>query len=1098
MKFTLRNSLFVLFLCFLSTVVFSQTLMDGAIVGTVVDPTNAVVTNATVTVVNTATNQTSTAPTDTTGGYRVLHLQPGTYKVTVSAPGFTNFVAENMIVEVGRPTPLEVRLSVGGRAETVMVSGEAPVLNPVQADFSTNINTTSLDDLPIFARRWSTYAMSTPGAVADGTYGLVAFRGISGLLNNNTVDGGDNNNAYFSEERGRTRITATVSQDSVREFQVNNSNFSAEYGRAAGGVVNAITKSGTNNFHGSGHLYATDSAMWAYNPFSLQSVNVNGVITPELLKPPDRRWQFGANLGGPIVKDKLFFFFNWDQQKENAPGVAAPGPTFWVDPATNGPITAATATNCNPSTTGNNLTIGQILWCRFNRVIVPSGKTPVAPPASPTVSAATAQGYIDNSMNFLGGLTGTRDRNKDQYILFPKIDWRINDKHTLTGTWNHMRWNSLNGVQTAAVVGRADWGDDFVDVDTVNGRLMSLLSNTFTNEFRTSIGRENQYETINNLQPGEPTTGPGGMSPEINISAGGTSFVFGRPYYTQRYANPLENRLQFTDIMTYAYRNHMFKWGVDVNRSHDKIDYLYQQGGVYYFNTIQDWISDNVTPSGLCTINAGTSTKPNYVLGPCYSTFSQGVGPTAYDFATTDYSIFAQDEWHVARRVTLNLGLRWEYEQLPMTIWPNNNLPQSNAHPSDPFDFGPRVGVAVDLTGDGKTVLRGGYGIYYSRMINAYIGGIITNTGSPNSQISTGSLNPCAAGPTCTSPLYPQVFSGVAAVPKPAPSVWGNTVHAPMVNQMDLVLEREIAHNTVVSGAVLMTMGYRLPFMYDANIAPATRTTTYTVNGGPDNGQTFTFPFYTTRLNPNFNQIYALNYNAESRYTGWVLQLNRRMSKGLQIQTSYTHGRATDTNQMVGTGSTTNQPLDPYNLAGENGASVFDIRHRVSFMGVYQPEISGKSVASKVVNGFSISPMFNIISGSPQNYSISGNAPSGRVGSGILGAGGTNRWPLIPRDAYLGPTVGGANLRVSRRFQVTEGKHLEFMGDVFNITNHLFPTAISSTLYQINGTTLNYCGVSATPTGCTAGMVGTVTNGNNQDRIGNTPRQWQVGARFDF
>src|ERR1700738_3561136 len=157
--------------------------------------------------------------------------------------------------------------------------------------------------------------MATPPTAPDGAFGLVSFRGISNLLNNNTVDGGDNNQAFFSEERGRTRISYVIGLDSIREFQVNASNYSAEYGRAAGGVVNAVTKSGTNQFHGSAFYYLRDSNWGARNPRGFQNILSNGVSSVVPLKPVDNRHQFGGTVGGPIVKNRLLFFFSYDQQK---------------------------------------------------------------------------------------------------------------------------------------------------------------------------------------------------------------------------------------------------------------------------------------------------------------------------------------------------------------------------------------------------------------------------------------------------------------------------------------------------------------------------------------------------------------------------------------------------------------------------------------------------------------------------------------------------------------------------------------------------------------------------------------------------------------
>src|SRR5215211_8598877 len=238
---------------------WAQSTTQGAVGGTVKDPQGAVVANASVTVKNEETNKEVSATTDDEGRFRVVQLDPGNYSVTINASGFAAFTQQKVVVEVGRVTPIEIDLGVAGAQETVQVTSEAPVINTEQQDFSTNINQTSINNLPTNGRRWSNLAILTPGTVPDGTFGLISFRGISGLLNNNTVDGGDNNQAFFSEERGRTRISYSISQSAIREFQVNTSSYSAEYGRSAGGVVNAVTKSGTNEFHGQGFFYDRDN-----------------------------------------------------------------------------------------------------------------------------------------------------------------------------------------------------------------------------------------------------------------------------------------------------------------------------------------------------------------------------------------------------------------------------------------------------------------------------------------------------------------------------------------------------------------------------------------------------------------------------------------------------------------------------------------------------------------------------------------------------------------------------------------------------------------------------------------------------------------------
>src|SRR6266478_4318081 len=322
MSTIVKLSLVIFVVLGLSAIAMAQSTTTGASGGVVTNPNKEVVAGAAVTVLNTETNKEDSATSDDQGRFKVVNLQPGTYKVTINGSGFSPYTQERVTVEVGRETSLDAALSIGAVTGTVEVTSEAPVINTTQQDFSSNINQTSINELPINGRRWSNFALLTPGSSLDGTFGLISFRGISGLLNNNTIDGGDNNQAFFAEERGRTRISYSVSQAAIREFQVNTSSYSAEYGRSAGGVTNAVTKSGTNEFHGGGFLYDRNNKWGARNPLATNTVLVNGVFTPVGIKPVDVRYQFGGTIGGPIVKDKAFFFFSYDQQRRNFPGVS--------------------------------------------------------------------------------------------------------------------------------------------------------------------------------------------------------------------------------------------------------------------------------------------------------------------------------------------------------------------------------------------------------------------------------------------------------------------------------------------------------------------------------------------------------------------------------------------------------------------------------------------------------------------------------------------------------------------------------------------------------------------------------------------------------
>ena len=351
----------------------------------------------------------------------------------------------------------------------VDVTAEAPVINTTQQDFSTNLNQTSINELPVNGRRWSNFAILTPGAVPDGNFGLISFRGISGLLNNSTVDGGDNNQAFFSEERGRTRSAYSISQAAIREFQVNTSNFAAEYGRLCGWRYQRRHQIRYQRVSRFGVLYDRDNSWGARNPNTFINRLVNGVATREALKPEDVRYQFGGAIGGPIVKDKLFFFFSYDEQKRNFPGVAV----F----ATPGYLNTVNRTT-----------------------LLARGLT-------------TAQ--IDSSLNFINSLTGEVPRRGDQRLFLPKVDWHLNQNHQFTATTIACAGSRRRACRRGATVtrDRAGFGDDFVETDSINLRLSSTLSSQLINEFRFQWADELNSQFAQPPLPGQPTTA-NGFSPQ--------------------------------------------------------------------------------------------------------------------------------------------------------------------------------------------------------------------------------------------------------------------------------------------------------------------------------------------------------------------------------------------------------------------------------------------------------------------------------------------------------------------------------------------------------------------------------------------------------
>jgi hypothetical protein len=1004
----LKASFVFAMLLSLSVVAFAQSTTTGAIGGIVTNPAKEVVPGAAVAVKNSETNKEDAATSDDTGRFKVSNLQPGIYTVTINSSGFSPFSQERVVVEVGRETSLDVVLSVGPVSGSVQVTAEAPVINTTQQDFSTNINQTSISELPINGRRWSNFALLTPATSLDGTFGLMSFRGISGLLNNNTVDGGDNNQAFFSEERGRTRISYVISQSAVREFQVNTSNYSAEYGRAAGGVVNAVTKSGTNEFHGDLFYFQRNNKWGARNPRAFQTVQTSpGVFDLVGIKPKDIRHQFGGTIGGPIKRDKLFFFFSYDEQRRDFPGLAI--------------FSSATFLNSANRTllTGKGLTNAQ----------------------------------IDTALDFLASMSGEVPRRGDQRLFLPKIDWVINDRNSFSISYNRLRWESPAGIQTQATNtrGRDNFGDDFVEVDSVNARLQSSITPTLVNEFRLQYGRDNETQFSQPPLPGEPTTAPGGRSPQVFITNG---LSFGIPDFLERAAFPDETRWQFADTVTLSHGNHNVKFGGDINRVHEKINNLRFLGGEFNYTgaqAINDFIVDYVNFRFPGTI-PGTVTCPNgttgRLRGRCYGgNFNQGFGVLGAEFNTLDLNWFVHDDYRATPKLTLNVGLRYEYQRNPDPVNVNPALPQTGNMPEDRNNFGPRIGFAYDLNGDGKTAIRGGYGIYYGRIINSAIYNALINTGvgidRAQRQVGINAGNALA-------PIFPNLI-GSGTLTIPAVQYFAPNFANPQIHQYDVIFEREIAANTIFSASYVGSLGRHLPTFVDTNLSQPDTTKTFTITGGPFGGQSFVLPIFpTTRPNTNFAQITEIRSSIKSEYNALVLQVNRRFTRGLQFQGSYTRSRATDTGQVSQTFTANNIPFNVFDLSSESGLANFDSKHKVSVSAVWSPNPFGDDnrVGRALLNGFTLAPVFYAFSGSPFSAGLSVSGAGGP--GGLNQSGGTTRFPLLPRNSFRRPKIVNVDMRLSRRFHFKEDTALEFLVEGFNIFNRTQVTNVNTTLYNVN------------------------------------------------
>lgn len=1067
-------ALSVIFLAFV-TLSWSQSTTEGAIGGTVFDKTGAVVGGAQIVVHNNGTAAEQMVTADSSGYYRVSGLQPGTYTVTINGGGLAPYKAEKVIVEVGSLTEVSPHLTVGTTSEVVDVRAEAPQINYTNPDFASTLDSTAISNLPINSGRWSDFALLTPGVVnTPSGFGLLSFRGISSLLNNNTIDGADNNQAFFSEERGRTRAGYSTPKAAIDEFQVNTSNFSAEYGRSAGGVINTVTKSGTNDIHGETYFYHRDNGFGAANAFTtLTSETSPGVFTTNNFKPSDVRRIAGFAAGGPLIKDKLFLFVTYDWYFHNFPAVAVasnPG-TFFATPS------AATI-----STLAGRL----------------------------GVTNAQATTIYNNDLAGLNTMLGTLPRTGEQTIWFPKLDWNINSKNHAEFSFDRMRWASPGGIQTAATVtrGNASFGNDFVKDTWGVAKLDTFFTNNFSNQVRFQYGRDLEFEftqppsayELANLVNAPTFTNPLGFPPTVSITNG---FTFGVPNFLNRPFFPDESRAQVADTMTWTHGKHTLKYGADISHVNDNSQNLFNGFGSYSYSSLVNYFSD---------LNA-----PNTCSGkPCYSSFSQGLGLPGLEFQTDDYAFFGEDDWKVSPRVSLSFGLRYEYQQLPKPFANliNPLVPQTGQMPHDKNNWGPRAGFALQLDHSGKTVLRGGYGIYYGRIINSAIFNALIDTAVTGSQVSL-SFTPTSAG----APVFPQVLTNLSGQGRNV-VFFDPHFQNPQIHQMDLTLERELGWSTVVRFSYLGSFGRELPGFADTNIAPSTQNITYAVvGGGPAGSGTLTEPLFLKRANPAFGSMTDIFSGINSRYDAFVVQFDHRLSHHVEFSVNYTRSRSIDFGQNESTFSDTNDLLIPITVPGaiqaEKGAGIYDTPYRITANAIAMSPWKVKGWAGWLANDWQFSPIYQIGSGLPFSLTTAGtpaivsttgatNSLVSGIGSSINGSGGANRIDVTGRDTFRMPGTWNTDLRLSKHIKFQERYDVELSGDFFNIANKQNITGVNNTGYIISNPSISHnvvnpCapGVPTTESCLTfSPTFGSFTNSNSS--IAFTPRQIQLGVRVKF
>jgi hypothetical protein len=976
----------------------AQAAATGSIEGIVTDASGGVLPGVAVVVKNMDTNVARDVVTDASGRYRAAALQPGRYEVSVTLSGFQAAPIGDIAVQIGQTAPVDVKMRPAGVSETVLVSAEAPQIDTRRTDVGNVIGQAAIQNLPINGRRWENFVLLSPGVTNDGGFGLVSYRGISGLYNNNSVDGVDNNQAFFSEARGRTRTSYSVSQAAIREFQVGISNFSAEFGRAAGGSVNAVTKSGTNKLTGEGFYYLRSDKFEARDAFGLKVDSLGNPVA----KPKEKRQQFGFGVGGPIKPNKIFFFANYDGQRRDFP-----------------------------------------VTVNFRDDLLFSGAS---------LAGCTAPGCAA-TLAYYQSLKGVYPRSGTNDVGFGKVDFNLSQKNTMSVQYNMHRWNSPNGVQTAPVisVSQSANGTDIVKTDFFVASVNTILSPAWLNEARVQVGRDFEAQT------------PNGPGPSTSVSNGPS---IGMPNFLPRPKYPDERRYEFIDNISHYMGAHGLKAGVDINYVQENLINLFSGGGVYSYANLQAIASDCPSLAQGCTplVQGAVSDGRHYNN----SGFSQAFDLRGANFQgdvyfpTTDYNAFVQDTWKFNNELTLNLGVRYEYQKLPQPGHVSVNGTVENGNPAYPAtmtfhqdknNFGPRVGFTYDWKGEHRTVFRGGWGIYYGRTSNSQISSALTNNAVT---LATYTFSPTSPG----APQYPNILTGPPTVAGSKPSInyLSPGLERPQIYEGELTVDRALGGDITVSASYLYSRGTHLPLFYDANLPAASAQVTYVLDGK----NVGTYPFYRgTRPDPNIGAAIELLDVVKSQYNAMVLQFNKRYTHGLLFNANYTLSKAKDSGQNSTTffGSFPNS-YDENNPNLDYGTSDFDRRHRLVTSAHYAPDY---------LYGVQVGVIGTFESGLPISGTISGNPPAAAsaVSGGTNGSGGSFRAPFDERNAFRQPGRKTIDLRVSKVFNVGGTRKIEALAEAFNLFNWTNFTSVTATKYTVTSSsfdpTANLVTINVTP-----------------------------------
>ncbi|HLJ90212.1 MAG TPA: carboxypeptidase regulatory-like domain-containing protein [Candidatus Angelobacter sp.] len=1012
-------------------------ITTSTIVGTIADPSGAVVPHAQVTATNTATGFARAAQSNDQGEYRIEFLPVGEYSVEASADGFKKTVRKNVVLEVDQIARVDVSMAVGAASESVEISAAVPLVNTSNVELGRTVENVELIDLPIVNRNAYSLLTLTPGVQRNDNSIVLGYPEQRTLINGGVDGGAGSVNYYLDGGANMTSLRNTgnilPNPDAIQEFRVQTNNYNAEYGRFANGVINVLTKSGTNDFHGSLFEFVQNTILDA-NDWG----NSSGT-------PPLHRNRFGGTVGGPILKNRTFFFGSYAGLREvtNTFLNGAIVPTA-LERA--GDFSLSAVKPVDP-TTGKPFLNNRIPLTRQDTVAL-NIVNQFIPAAN--LGANKWQGFIPSPYD------------ADEFLA--KVDHDLNQNNRITASY--FETSGTNTIRAGAgnlpwSRQRFDWRQhdlNLSDTWTIGPNKVNQVWINFTRNFggRLNVPGTSLADLGSSFTPqGTPSMPQLTVNGFFNLTQAISGPVAGTNFYGLR------------DTFSYTHGRHALKFGVEMSLDKDVQQTLLNNYGVFTFNGV-------VTKNALADFELGLP-----------SSLSQDA--PSFGFTNTWYTgLFVQDDFRIHPRLTLNLGLRWDIQTAPTdphnqesTYVPgahstvNPTAPLGILFPGDPgigrgivstawTHVSPRIGIAWDPFGDGKTAVRAGAGVFYGSLsgnqwnTTANFEPFATRLTFTNNNSATNK----GAGATLTNPYRglvggdPFPYRGQFI---PGGSIFGPSpnFHWPYVYQLNFSVQRQLTNSLSVMASYVGSLSHDLPFAVDLNYP--------SLVGATANN------FQARRPNPAFGQVLSMQSGQTASYNGLQISAAQRVWRRWQFNAFYEYSKTFDSVQLQ---NNTTQGLvqDFANVAGDRGPADTDMRHHVVVSMIWEPSYygGGNRILQNVLNGWSVSPILNVHSGTPFTVlngadanldgnnndraqlvgdPLTGTCPNGlHVGAALCWFNTsafakntpTNGAPIdgnSPRNLLYQPGYKDVDLAIFRTFRFGERIDFQLRGEASNVFN---------------------------------------------------------------